>query len=111
MSFAETKSVSVSGMTCANCVANVTKAVCEGLKYSAENCAVEIGKVTVTGDKVDLAAVETAIKTAGYEVVAPGTVAKASGEAKSCHGEGKSCADHHGTHAEAKPAKTPAKKK
>ncbi len=66
-------------MTCGACVKNVEKAVCEGLKYSKENCQVKIGEVTVTGDKVDTSAVEAAIVKAGYEVT-PATAATAAPE-------------------------------
>lgn len=69
---AETKTIPVSGMTCGGCVANVKKAVCESLKYSKENCTVKIGELKVTGDHIDMTAIESALKEAGYEIaVAP----------------------------------------
>lgn len=67
-SFAETTTVHVNGMTCGACVKSITKAVCEDLKYSKENCTVKMGEVTVTADKVDLAAITSAVQKAGYEV-------------------------------------------
>lgn len=75
---AESKTIAVKGMTCGSCVKNVEKAVCEGLKYSKENCQVKIGEVTVIGDKVDSSAIEAAIVKAGYEVVAPATASTAA---------------------------------
>ncbi len=114
LAFAETKSIAVKGMTCGSCVSNVKKAVCDGLGYPKENCKVEIGKVTVTNDHLDIPKIEAAITKAGYEVAAAGEIVSAT-EQKSCHGDGKSCADHKADHsghdAEAKPATTAKKKK
>ncbi len=68
LSFAETKTIPVKDMTCGGCVANVKKAVCEGLKYSKENCSVKIGELKVTGDNIDMKAIETALVDAGYGI-------------------------------------------
>ncbi len=113
LAFAETKTIAVKGMTCGSCVSHVKKAVCDGLSYSKENCKVEVGKVTVTSDKLDVAAIEAAITKAGYEVAAAGEIVSAT-EQKSCHGDGKSCADHkadHSAHKTEDKTVTPTKKK
>ncbi len=77
---AETKTFAVNGMTCGDCVASVQKSVCEGLKYSKENCTVEIGKVTVTGENVDPSAIEAAVKKAGFTVATNSTAASTTPE-------------------------------
>lgn len=73
--FAETKTIPVTGMVCGGCVATIKKAVCEDLKYSKENCSVKIGEVKVTGDHVDMNAITTAIKNAGYDVASTSATA------------------------------------
>jgi copper chaperone CopZ len=79
--WAETATLNIKGMTCGGCVKNIEKAVCQGLNYSKDNCQVEIGKITVTGDQIDLGAVEAAITKAGYEPVTTAASAKASAPA------------------------------
>jgi copper chaperone CopZ len=78
LSFAETKTIAVNGMTCGNCVKSITKAVCDDLKYSKENCTVKIGEVTVTGENIDMNAITAAVKKAGYEVAANDKTATAA---------------------------------
>jgi copper chaperone CopZ len=81
LSFAETKTIPITGMTCGGCVAAIKKAVCTDLKYSKANCQVKIGELKVTADHVDMAAIESAVKEAGYEV-ASSTPAAATTEAQ-----------------------------
>ena len=78
LSFAETKTIPVNGMTCGACVKSLTKAVCEDLKYSKENCSVKMGEITVTGEKVDTDVIAAAVKKAGYEVASNAPAATAT---------------------------------
>ncbi len=66
--FAETRTIPITGMTCGGCVANIKKAVCKDLKFSRENCKVKIGELSVTADQIDMAAITAAIQEAGYEI-------------------------------------------
>jgi copper chaperone len=65
-----TTTYSVTGMTCAHCVASVTEEV--SAVSGVTDVAVDLptGKVTVTGQDVDRDAVEAAVAEAGYEVIA-----------------------------------------
>jgi copper chaperone len=59
----------VEGMTCEHCVAAVTQEV--GGVAGADEVIVELasGTLTIRGEGVDPAAVRTAVKEAGYELV------------------------------------------
>ncbi len=70
--FGETKTFDIKGMTCGGCVANIQKSVCDGLHFSKENCKVEIGKLTITSEKIDSNLISSAVSKAGYEVQNPG---------------------------------------
>jgi len=59
----------VQGMTCAHCKASVTEEVSEVPGVASVDVDLASGRVTVTGDDVDDAAVRAAVDEAGYEVV------------------------------------------
>jgi copper chaperone len=63
----------VPGMTCGHCEAAVTKEVgaVAGVSAVSVDLATKFVTVTVTGDGVDLSALEAAIDEAGFEVVTP----------------------------------------
>ena len=58
----------VEGMTCAHCVASVREEVGEVAGVRAVDVELESGRLTVTGEGVDDAAVRAAVAGAGYEV-------------------------------------------
>ena len=60
----------VQGMTCAHCVASVTEEITEVAGVTAVDVDLASGRVKVTGEGVDDAAVRAAVDEAGYEVVA-----------------------------------------
>jgi copper chaperone len=65
-----TKSYTVTGMTCAHCVASVTEEVQEIPGVEDVNVVLESGSLTVTSaDPVDDAAVKAAVEDAGYQLV------------------------------------------
>jgi len=59
----------VQGMTCAHCTASVTEEVSEVPGVAAVDVDLASGRLTVTGEDVDEAAVRAAVDEAGYEVV------------------------------------------
>ena len=59
----------VQGMTCEHCRASVTEEVSEVPGVASVDVDLATGRVTVTGDGVDAAAVRAAVHEAGYEVV------------------------------------------
>jgi len=59
----------VQGMTCAHCKASVTEEVSEVPGVASVDVDLPSGRVTVTGESVDDAAVRAAVDEAGYEVV------------------------------------------
>ena len=63
------KTYIVQGMTCEHCLASVTEEVSEVPGVAAVDVDLATGRVTVTGDGVDAAAVRAAVDEAGYEVV------------------------------------------
>lgn len=65
-----TKTFTVKGMTCGNCVRHVTEEV-EGVPgVTAVDITLETGAVVVTSDNdIDEAAIEAAVVEAGYELV------------------------------------------
>lgn len=67
-----TKTYSVQGMTCQNCVNHVTEEVSE--IAGVENVAVDLasGRLDVTAATIDDEAVAAAVTEAGYSVAAPG---------------------------------------
>ena len=62
-----TKSYTVTGMTCAHCVASVTEEVQEVPGVEDVQVVLESGALTVTGT-VDDAAVKAAVEEAGYQL-------------------------------------------
>ena len=63
-----TKSYTVTGMTCAHCVASVTEEVQEIPGVEDVQVVLEGGALTVTGETVDDAAVKAAVEEAGYQL-------------------------------------------
>ena len=64
-----TKSYTVTGMTCAHCVASVTEEVQEIPGVEDVEVVLESGALTVTGaEPVDDAAVRAAVEEAGYQL-------------------------------------------
>jgi copper chaperone len=60
----------VEGMTCQHCVASVREEVSEVPGVIAVDVDLATGRVVITGDEVDDAAVRAAVDEAGYTVVA-----------------------------------------
>ena len=60
----------VQGMTCAHCVLSVREEVSEVAGVSAVDVDLASGRMTVSGEGVDEAAVRAAVSEAGYEVAA-----------------------------------------
>ncbi|WP_326645632.1 copper ion binding protein [Streptosporangium sp. NBC_01755] len=58
----------VTGMTCGHCVSSVKEEVGEVSGVTGVDVDLETGRVDVSGDPLDDAAVRAAIKEAGYEV-------------------------------------------
>lgn len=58
----------VTGMTCAHCVASVTEEVGELTGVSSVDVVLETGAVTVTGENLSDDAVKAAVEEAGYQV-------------------------------------------
>ena len=59
----------VTGMTCAHCVLSVTEEVTEVPGVSDVDVDLASGRLTVTGEGIDDAAVVAAVEEAGYEAV------------------------------------------
>ncbi len=67
-----TATYTVTGMTCAHCVASVTEEVSEIAGVAGVEVDLDSGALTVTSsDPIDPAAVAAAVTEAGYELVAP----------------------------------------
>ena len=65
----QTRTYTVTGMTCGHCVASVTEEVQEIPGVTDVAVVLETGAVTVTGDdSVDDAAVREAVEEAGYQL-------------------------------------------
>jgi copper ion binding protein len=65
----ETRTFTVTGMTCGHCVASVTEEVSEVPGVDHVDVVLETGAVTVTSaEPVDAAAVRAAVEDAGYQV-------------------------------------------
>ena len=65
----ESAEYEVAGMTCAHCVLSVTEEVSEVAGVTDVSVELETGVVTVTGTRIDDAAVAAAVDDAGYELV------------------------------------------
>jgi copper ion binding protein len=65
----ETRTFTVTGMTCSHCVASVTEEVSEVPGVEAVDVVLETGTLSVTSsDAVDDAAVKAAVEEAGYQL-------------------------------------------
>ncbi len=64
-----TRDYTVEGMTCAHCVLSVREEVAEVPGVEAVDVDLASGRLTVTGEGVEDAAVATAVADAGYQVV------------------------------------------
>jgi copper chaperone CopZ len=64
----ETRTYTVSGMTCGHCVASVTEEVEEIGGVEAVDVDLETGALTVTAATIDDAAVRAAVEEAGYQL-------------------------------------------
>ncbi|WP_436763362.1 heavy-metal-associated domain-containing protein [Streptosporangium sp. V21-05] len=65
-----TTTYTVTGMTCGHCVSSVKEEVGEVTGVTGVDVDLETGRVDVSGDSFDDAAVRAAVKEAGYEVLA-----------------------------------------
>ncbi|GAA3417437.1 heavy-metal-associated domain-containing protein [Streptosporangium vulgare] len=65
-----TTTYTVTGMTCGHCVSSVKEEVGEVPGVTGVDVDLETGRVDVSGDSFDDAAVRAAVKEAGYEVLA-----------------------------------------
>ncbi len=70
MSTPEHNSYMVEGMTCAHCTAAGTEEVSLVAGVTAVDVDLATGRLDVTGEDVDPAAIRAAVDEAGYEVVA-----------------------------------------
>jgi len=68
MNPSETRTYTVSGMTCAHCVASVREEVGEVAGVSEVEVELASGRLEVSGDDFTDAAVRAAVEEAGYEV-------------------------------------------
>ena len=64
----ETRTYTVTGMTCAHCVASVTEEVQEVDGVEAVDVSLETGLLTVTARAADDDAVRSAVEEAGYQL-------------------------------------------
>ncbi len=64
-----TSTYTVSGMTCAHCVASVQEEVAEVPGVRSVDVVLESGQLTVSGEAVSDDAVRAAVEGAGYSVV------------------------------------------
>jgi copper chaperone len=64
----ETRTYTVTGMTCAHCVASVREEVSELPGVAAAEVDLASGRLVVTGATIDDGAVRAAVAEAGYEV-------------------------------------------
>jgi copper chaperone len=70
MTSTEIRDYTVAGMTCSHCVLSVREEVSEVAGVSAVDVDLASGRLAVTGQDVDDAAVREAVAEAGYEVAA-----------------------------------------
>ena len=70
---ANEREYTVSGMTCAHCVAAVTEEVEQVPGVAAVSVELEGGRLAVAGDAFEDASIRAAVEEAGYEVVSPAT--------------------------------------
>ena len=71
MSTEAVRTFTVEGMTCQHCVASVREEVEEVAGVRGVAVDLDSGRLAVTGDGVDDAAVRAAVEEAGYEVAGP----------------------------------------
>jgi copper chaperone CopZ len=65
---AETREYTVQGMTCSHCVMSVSEEVSDVAGVSVVDVDLSLGRLTVTGENIDDAAIRAAVGEAGYEV-------------------------------------------
>lgn len=66
----DTRTYTVSGMTCDHCVASVREEVGEVAGVTAVEVDLATGRAVVTGESLDDATIAAAVRGAGYEVAA-----------------------------------------
>ena len=64
----ETRTFTVTGMTCSHCVASVTEEVQEVDGVETVDVVLQTGALTVTGAAIDDAQIRAAVHEAGYQV-------------------------------------------
>ena len=64
----ETRTFTVTGMTCAHCVASVTEEVQEVAGVETVDVVLETGALTVMGERLDDARIRDAVEEAGYQL-------------------------------------------
>ena len=65
----ETRTFTVTGMTCAHCVASVTEEVQEVAGVETVAVVLDTGALTVMGERLDDARIRDAVEEAGYQLV------------------------------------------
>jgi copper chaperone len=65
------KNYTVEGMTCQHCVMSVTEEVSEVPGVTGVDVELASGRLTVTAEQIDDAAVAAAVEEAGYALAAP----------------------------------------
>ena len=64
----ETRTFTVTGMTCAHCVASVTEEVQEVAGVETVDVVLDTGALTVMGERLDDARIRDAVEEAGYQL-------------------------------------------
>jgi copper chaperone len=64
----ETRTFTVTGMTCAHCVASVTEEVQEVAGVETVDVVLDTGALTVMGEGLDDARIRDAVEEAGYQL-------------------------------------------
>jgi copper chaperone len=64
----ETRTFTVTGMTCAHCVASVTEEVQEVAGVETVDVVLDTGSLTVMGEGLDDARIRDAVEEAGYQL-------------------------------------------
>jgi copper chaperone len=64
----ETRTYTVTGMTCGHCVASVTEEVTEVRGVEQVDVRLETGSLTVSGRALDDEAIRSAVEEAGYQL-------------------------------------------
>lgn len=64
----DSRTYTVTGMTCAHCVASVSEEISEVRGVSAVDVDLESGRVVVTGDDLNDESIRAAVREAGYGI-------------------------------------------